>query len=152
MPRTPNRSRSTASWNINSDEFAEGSKEQEAKHPGRWGDCTQKRTAAAVLFSDFNLNALDFVALQAARADVVGLDLPVFDEGDLLNIGLERTLGLTVGVAHVVACRLTFSANTANSRHNIILPRGEIFSAFKTHGTSPRAEQINDSISPEKKQ
>ena len=98
---------------------------------------TQKRTAAAVLFSDFNLNALDFVALQAARADVVGLDLPVFDEGDLLNIGLERTLGLTVGVAHVVACRLTLAANTANSRHTIILPRGEIFSAFKTHGRIP---------------
>ena len=78
-----------------------------------------------------------FVALQAARADVIGLDLSVFDEGDLLDVGLERTLGLAIGVAHVVTGRLTLAANTANSRHTIILPRGEIFSAVKTHGAFP---------------
>ena len=71
------------------------------------------------------LCALDLVAFQTARADVTRFDFAVLDIGNFLNVCLERTLGLAVGVADIVARRLTFSADAANSRH-IILPGGEI--------------------------
>ena len=71
------------------------------------------------------LRAIDLVAFQAARADVTRFDLAVLDVRDLLHVGFEGALGLAVGVADIVARRLTFSADAANSRH-IILPRGEI--------------------------
>lgn len=96
-------------------------------------------------FSVFQLDALNLVALQATRADVVVFDLTVFHKRDLLNICLEGTLGFAVRVAYVVTCRLTFSTNTANSRHRIVLPRGEIFSAFKTHGL---ARALNKTMIP----
>ncbi len=84
------------------------------------------------------LSAIDLVALQAACADVTRLDLAVLDIGDLLHIGFEGALGLAVGVADIVAGRLTFSADTANSRHKKP-PEGRKFLKYplKRTGDSP---------------
>ena len=79
----------------------------------------QQKSAAAIaaaLFL-FLLNSFDFVALEAARADVIGRHLAVLLIGDLLHVRRERSLRLAVGVAHVVPRDLTFSADTAYSRH-----------------------------------
>ena len=83
-----------------------------------------------------SLYALDLVALEAARADVTGLDLAVLHIGDLLHVRLERALGLAIGVAHVVPRRLTLSADSANSRHIFILPTGVFFEDSGGHKKS----------------
>ena len=74
-----------------------------------------------------SLYALDLVALEAARANITGLYFAVLHIGDLLHVRLERTLGLAIGVAHVVSGRLTLSADSANSRHIFFLPTGVFF-------------------------
>ncbi len=75
----------------------------------------KKRLQQAVLFPF--LYALDFIALQASRANVIVYDFSFFHEGNLLNVCLERSSRLTMAVADVVTRRLTFTANAAYSRH-----------------------------------
>ena len=77
----------------------------------------KKRTAVDSPFRFFSLSALDLVALQASRADVIAHDFAFFDEGDLLDVRLEGSSRFAMAVADVVSRRLTLSANTANSRH-----------------------------------
>ena len=59
----------------------------------------------------------DVAAAQAAGADVHTLRSAVDHNADILNIGSPDAVGLTVGVADVVAARLTFTANIAYSGH-----------------------------------
>ena len=63
------------------------------------------------------LHSFNLVALEATGADVTLLHLAVFCIGHLLHVGGKRPLCFTMGVADVVARRLTLSANSAYSRH-----------------------------------
>ena len=54
---------------------------------------------------------------KTSRAYVAGHFLAVFNVGYLLNVCLEGSSRFTVGVADVVAARLTFTANIAYSGH-----------------------------------
>ena len=54
---------------------------------------------------------------KTSRAYVAGRFLTVFNVGYLLNVCLEGSSRFTVGVADVVARRLTLTANIAYSRH-----------------------------------
>ena len=66
---------------------------------------------------------LHFVAFQASCADIAGLRLSVLHETHLLHVGFEGSSGSAFGVADIVAGRLTFTANTANSGHIFTPPR-----------------------------
>ena len=54
---------------------------------------------------------------KTSRAYVAGRFLAVFNVGYLLNVCLEGSSRFTVGVAYVVAARLTLTANIAYSGH-----------------------------------
>ena len=54
---------------------------------------------------------------KTSRANVTRRFFAVFHVGNLLNVCFESSSRLTVRVAYVVARRLTFTANTAYSRH-----------------------------------
>lgn len=98
-----------------------------------------------------SLSALDLVALQASRADVIAHDFAFFDEGDLLDVRLEGSSRFAMAVADVVSGRLTFSANTANSRH--IDTSAGINSTFRLRRMLPaQNEQRYNIISAGKKQ
>lgn len=54
---------------------------------------------------------------KTSRAYVAGRFLTVFNVGYLLNVRLEGSSRLTVGVADVITARLTLTANAAYSGH-----------------------------------
>ena len=54
---------------------------------------------------------------KTSRAYVAGRFLTIVNVGHLLNVCLEGSSRFTVGVADVVAARLTFTANIAYSGH-----------------------------------
>ena len=58
-----------------------------------------------------------FCFFQASGADVTALLFAVLNEGDFLHVDFERSSGLTIGMADVVAAGLTLTADTAYSRH-----------------------------------
>lgn len=58
-----------------------------------------------------------FCFFQASGADVTVLLLAVLNKRDFLHVYFERSSGLTVGMADVVAAGLTLTADTAYSRH-----------------------------------
>ena len=63
----------------------------------------------------------------ASCANVAVRFLAVFNVGNLLNVHFESSSRFTVGVAYVVARRLTFTANIAYSRHIDTSDLGIIF-------------------------
>lgn len=73
---------------------------------------------------NFFLNAFYFVAFQTSGADVIVCYFSVFYVSNLLYVCFKSSSRFAVGVAYVVARRLTFSANTAYSRHIITLRSG----------------------------
>ena len=69
-------------------------------------------------FSYYVAKNLRSVSLfKTSRAYVAGRFLAVFNVGYLLNVCLEGSSRFTVGVAYVVAARLTLTANIAYSGH-----------------------------------
>ena len=56
-----------------------------------------------------------FCFFQASGADVTALLLAVLNKRDFLHVYFERSSGLTVGMADVVAAGLTLTADTAYS-------------------------------------
>ena len=61
------------------------------------------------------LRSFDFVALQAARTDVRGLDFAVLYDLYFLYVGFESSSRFAVTVAHVVTRTLPLLTNDANS-------------------------------------
>ncbi len=67
--------------------------------------------------SSKKLNAFDFIAFQASCAHIVVYDFSFLQIRNFLYVCLKCSLCFAVGVAYVVSRHLTFSANTAYSRH-----------------------------------
>ena len=68
-------------------------------------------------FGLFVENLCSVSLFKTSRAYVAGRFLTVFNVGYLLNVRLEGSSRLTVGVADVVTARLTLTANAAYSGH-----------------------------------
>ena len=66
---------------------------------------------------DSALAAGDLAGLQAAGADVGLLLVAVDDDGDTLNVGLERTGDGAVGVADGTTSNRVLTAELTNLRH-----------------------------------
>ena len=71
-----------------------------------------------------------FQRFDATCANVAVGFLTVFHVGNLLYVYLKRSSRLTVGMANVVAGRLTFTTNIAYSRHIDTSDFGIIFPMF----------------------
>jgi hypothetical protein len=65
-------------------------------------------------------NMLDRTQARSRHAELETLFKAVRQQGDILQVGQEGTLGLVVGVAHIVAYHAALARQFANARHLVI--------------------------------